>query len=374
MKRRSFLSKSVKTGLAASVISQFPLFNVISRPLKSEKGLGIALVGLGNYSTNQLAPALQETKNCYLAGIVTGKYDKADSWIEKYSIPDKNVFDYTNFDDISENQDIDAVYIVLPNGLHAEYTIRGAEAGKHVICEKPMANNAADCKKMIDACKKAKKKLGIGYRLHYDPYNLEMMRLGQKEVYGKVTEIDAGFGFVLRNQDAWRMDKQLAGGGPLMDVGIYVLQGCIYTLGMLPESLVARDVTKEPDFYDDIEGTLEWELKFKSDVKVSCRTTYEDNYNYLKAQAEKGAFDIGPAYSYNGLKGNTPEGAMDFGNINQQAAQMDAYALHVLEGKELLVPGEMGWRDMFLIDRIYESAKTGKEVSLKGIPKILHKV
>ena len=101
--------------------------------------LGIALVGLGNYAGGQLAPALLQTGNCYLAGIVTGTPSKIPVWKEKYNIPDKNIYNYDNFDCIKDNPDIDIIYVVLPNTMHAEYTIRAFEAGKHVICEKPMA-------------------------------------------------------------------------------------------------------------------------------------------------------------------------------------------------------------------------------------------
>jgi hypothetical protein len=103
------------------------------------KQLNVALVGLGKYSTGQLAPALQETKLCRLAGIVTGSPEKVPQWKSKYNIPDKNVYDYKSFDRIADNPDIDIVYVVLPIAMHAEYTIRALQAGKHVICEKPMA-------------------------------------------------------------------------------------------------------------------------------------------------------------------------------------------------------------------------------------------
>lgn len=372
MKRRQFLSQTLKAGgvLAAS---QLPLFNIsIARPKKDK--LGVALLGLGGYSTGQLGPALLETEHCYLSAIITGKYDSPDAWVEKYEIPDKNVYDYLDFSGIADNDDIDIVYVVLPNGLHAEYTIKGFEYGKHVICEKPMANTAAESKMMIDAGKKAGKKLSIGYRLHFDPYNLEMMRLGQKQALGRVKEIEAGFAFPLRNKDAWRLDKKLAGGGPLMDVGIYALQAVIYTLGELPVSLKATDLTKDKAFYGDVEGTIEWEFTFKSGIKNKMKTSYEEAYNYIKATAEKGEFGLNPAYSYRNLKGYTPEGPMDFGNINQQAAQMDAFARCIRENRESLVSGEMGWRDNFIIDKIYESAASGKEVSLKGLPQVLHKL
>src|SRR5829696_1548422 len=156
---------------------------------KKDGKLGIALVGLGGYAGGQLAPALQQTEHCYLAGIVTGTPSKIPTWKEKYSIPDQNIYSYDNFDSIKANPDIDIVYVVLPNSMHAEYVIRAAQAGKHVICEKPMALNVKECDDMIAACKKAGKMLSIGYRLHFEPYNLEMQRLGQQKVLGEIKSL-----------------------------------------------------------------------------------------------------------------------------------------------------------------------------------------
>ena len=123
--------------------------------------LGIALVGLGGYSKGRLAPALQETQYCRLAGIVTGTPSKADEWMKQYNIPKANVYDYKTFDRIADNKDIDVVYVVLPNSMHEEYVVRAAQAGKHVICEKPMAIFPKACQNMIDACKKANKQLAL---------------------------------------------------------------------------------------------------------------------------------------------------------------------------------------------------------------------
>lgn len=156
-----------------------------------KKKMGIALVGLGQYSTNELAPALQETEHCYLAGIVTGTPSKAEAWKKKYNIPDKNIYSYDTFDQIANNKNIDIVYVVLPNAMHAEYTIRAAKAKKHVICEKPMATTAEDAKRMLDACHENGVQLAIGYRLHFEPFHQRVMELGQKQVYGKVKQIEA---------------------------------------------------------------------------------------------------------------------------------------------------------------------------------------
>ncbi len=177
---------------------------------KNEGKLGIALVGLGQYSSNQLAPALQETKNCYLAGIVTGTPTKADAWKAKYNIPDKNIYNYDTFDQIADNPDIDIVYVVLPNALHAEYTIRAARAKKDVICEKPMATSVEDGQRMLDACRENGVQLAIGYRLHFDPFHQRVMELGQQQVYGKVKSIRAedSFDITTSRPNRWRLNKE----------------------------------------------------------------------------------------------------------------------------------------------------------------------
>lgn len=342
--------------------------------LPEEEKLGIALVGLGNYSTGQLAPALQETKLCKLSGIVTGTPAKEGEWAQKYSIPDENIYNYETYDQIADNPDIDIIYVVLPNGMHAEYTIRAAEAGKHVICEKPMATSVEDCEKMIEACRKANRKLSIGYRLHFEPYNQEMMHLGQDEVFGPVQAIQTGNGFTIgNNPDVWRLDKELAGGGPLMDMGIYSVQGAIYTLGKLPVAVTAREETNNTNLFDEVEETLYWQMEFPDGVMADCETSYARNMSYIRARAEEGEFELAPAYGYGGIQGDPSDGRMDFPQVNQQALQMDAFADCILRDKETRVPGEMGMRDVKILMAIYEAAETGNSISLnfEGMPKAI---
>lgn len=348
---------------------------VIAIEESAPRKLGVALVGLGNYATNQLAPALQETEHCYLAGIVTGTKEKEKIWQDKYGIPDGNIYNYDNYDSIAENDEIDIIYVVLPNSMHAEYTIRGAQAGKHMICEKPMAISVAECQQMIDACKQANKKLSIGYRLHYEPFNLEMMRLGQKQVYGAITGLEAAFGFKMGNLDQWRAKKEFAGGGPLMDVGIYALQGSIYTMGALPLTVSARETTQNKEAWQSVEGSLEWEMEFPSGVKAQYITTYEDSIQYLKAKAENGFFELSPAYIYDGLQLTTHEGVQDIQPVNHQASHMDAFTRNILDDTPVIASGEMGMRDMFYIEKIYQSAARGGEVlNLEEAPQVLHLV
>ena len=341
-------------------------FEVRPDNFKDKKKLGIALVGLGNYATGQLAPALQETTQCYLAGIVTGTPKKAATWKEKYNIPEKNIYNYDNFDSIKNNPDIDIIYVVLPNSMHAEYTIRAAQAGKHVISEKPMATTVEDCKKMIEACKKANRLLSIGYRLHFEPHNQRMMKLGQEKVFGKVNKIMGEHSFVMGNTpDVWRLDKALAGGGPLMDLGIYCVQGALYTLGKEPVAVTARfgEVTK-PHLFDEVEQSISWDLEFPDGALAHGNTSYADSGNLLRAEATEGWFELQPAYSYGGIKGETSKGKMDLPNVNQQARQMDDFAKCIIHKQKSPVPGEMGLRDVKILMAIYEAARTGNKVKL----------
>jgi predicted dehydrogenase len=328
--------------------------------------LGIALVGLGGYAGGQLAPALQQTEHCYLAGIVTGTPSKIPTWKEKYGIPDKNVYSYENFDSIKDNPDIDIVYVVLPNSMHAEYVIRAAQAGKHVICEKPMALSVEDCDKMIAACKKAGKLLSVGYRLHFEPYNQEMIRLGTKKVYGNIKKITAGFGFPIGDPTQWRLKKALAGGGPMQDVGIYCVQGICYTTGLEPIAVTAQEGPKTiADKFKEVEQSVSWQFEMPGGIIAEGRSSYGDGMNFLKAEAEKGIFELTSAYNYSGQRGNTPEGAMDLPKVNQQAKQMDGFVLSIKNNQPSIVPGEMGKRDVKIIAAIYEAMRTGKRVEIK---------
>ncbi|WP_166425823.1 Gfo/Idh/MocA family oxidoreductase [Paraglaciecola sp. 20A4] len=374
-KKPTFLTRRTFIKTSSILLTAASLPNTLFARTDDKK-LGVALVGLGNYASEQLAPALLETQNCYLAGIVTGTKSKEKIWQEKYNIPDKNVYNYANFDDIVNNDNIDIVYIVLPNSMHAEYSIRAAKAGKHVISEKPMAISTAECQQVIDTCKALQVKLGVGYRLHYEPFNREMIRLGQKRIYGPVNSIDADFSFNMNDRTQWRANKKYAGGGPLMDLGIYCLQGAIYSLGELPISVSARDTTLNKANWQSVEGSLEWTMKFESGAVANCRSSYEKELvNHLLVKTEKHSYGLNQAYLFDQLAGFTPAGDMNFPTVNQQALQMDDFANSVRYDLPVLPCGEMGLRDMFIVEKIYESiAAGGKDISLAGMPQVLDKV
>lgn len=332
-----------------------------------KESIGVALVGLGYYSTDLLAPALQQTKYCHLAGIVTGTPSKAEAWKKKHNIPDKNIYNYQNFDQIANNPDIDVVYVVLPPSMHKEYTIRAANAGKHVWCEKPMAMTATECQEMIDACKKNKRSLAIGYRLHHEPHTQEYRRIVREKLLGKPLSLDCAAGYRDNRTDHWKQKREM-GGGVLYDMGVYAIQGARLGTGMEPLSVLSAETsTTRPEIYKDgLDETTTAVLQFPGGVQATIKTSFGENVNFLNIRCEKGEINMSPYSAYAGLKGSSPLGEIfhPYSVPWQQAKQMDDDAQSILQNKPMLVPGEEGWRDIRIVEAIYQSAKEKKAVTL----------
>ena len=363
--RRNFIKNSALGATAVGIGVPFTSTLAADDKAAQARKLGIALVGLGNYSTNQLAPALQETKHCYLAGVVTGTKEKEKIWAEKYNIPGKSIYNYDNFENIASNDDIDIVYVVLPNSMHAEFTIKAAKAGKHVICEKPMAVTVDECNDMIKACKDNNVKLSIGYRLQFSPYHTKIIDLSKEDSYGKVTYVSSQFGFTIGDPTQWRLKKDLAGGGALMDVGIYCIQAARYSFGLEPIALQAQEFKTDAKKFGEVDETVTWQMEFPDGRFSNHTTSYAFGTNHLIVTAQKARAIIMPAYSYNGLKGRFNDEILDFDAPNQQAVQMDEFALNILKNTESIIPGEEGLKDMKVLDAIYRSlASGGKRVSI----------
>jgi predicted dehydrogenase len=377
--RRSFVNK-FGVGLGASVvITTLPSFLTAPENAKKPytgKKINIALCGLGNYAS-MLAEGIEVSEYCHLAGIVSGTPSKAEKWKTKYNIPEKNIYNYQSFDDIKNNPDIDLVYIVMPNGLHKEFTIRAAKAGKNVITEKPMAVSVKDCEEMIKTCNNNNVQLAIGYRLHYEPYHLELKRLGQEKVFGKIRFIEASLGYktydtmdtktIIDKNDRteWRLNKKLSGGGPLMDLGIYCIQASRYVLGEEPIAVTAQfGHVNDKNRFSETEESISWQMEFPSGATANCNTSCGFNIDRFYATADEGSFELSPALSYGPFEGKTSEKELKFPVINQQKTQLDEICKVLLENKKLPnhITGEEGLKDIKVINAIYKAAETGKKV------------
>ncbi len=330
--------------------------------------LKVAIMGLGSYG-NRVAEAMQACKKAKITGVISGTPSKIKTWQSKYNIPDANCYNYENFDNIKDNKDIDAVYIITPNGLHKDQCVRVAKAGKHVICEKPMAVNAAEAQEMVNACKAANVKLLIGYRMHFEPKTLEVIRMRNDGEFGKVLFFQGLSGFRIGDPNQWRLDKKLAGGGAMMDIGIYSVNGARYMVGEEPIWVTAQETkTDTVKFKDGVDETIQFQLGFPSGAVASCLSTYSmNNLDKFFLNGEKGFAEMQPSTGYGPIEGRTHKGKLDKPHITHQTLQMDEMAGIILDNKKALVPvdGEEGLKDMKIIDAIYEAVRTGRSVDLK---------
>ena len=338
----------------------------------SDRKIGFCAVGLGRIS-EIYTRATKLSKQARIVAVVSGHREKAEKFAADYDVPAKNIYSYDNFDSIADNKEIDAVYIGLPNGMHAEYAIRAARAGKHALCEKPMANTPGDCQAMIDAFKKAGKKLMIAYRIRYEPFNLKAAETIASGKLGKIQTIDAWSGFNMNPRDVvvkgvatkeWRLDGKLAGGGPMMDMGIYALNGVRLLAGEEPTDVKGTwSVIDQDGRFKDVEENLTWTMKFPSGVLATCTTSYGANIGtMIHVVGTRGTIHIEPASGYSGIKVVTKiQGQPDLNEASteQHPAQFVREADHfsecILENKDPKTPGEEGLRDMKLITEIYKS-------------------
>lgn len=364
--RRSF-TKTLGKGVAATGMVN-PLYSAFASYNIQAKKLGIALVGLGSYSTYQLGPALLETDHCYLSAVVTGTKEKEQIWKEKYNLSNDCIYNYENYDSIINNPKIDIVYVVLPNSMHADFCIRAAKAGKHVICEKPMAMNVNECDAIIAACEENNVKLSVGYRMQSDPYTNEVKKYVGEKTFGNVNFVSSDAAYISRgNPDQWRLNKSLSGGGALMNMGVYSIQTSIYGTGQNPISVAAQEFSTRPDYFKDTDETITAQFEFPSGAVGHMMTSHNANGNRLKAHCDEGWFELDPAHSYGPISGRTSKGTtISFPHQRQQAVQMDDFAKHILFNTPNVAPGEMGKRDMIIVEAIYKSiAENGKKQPLK---------
>lgn len=330
--------------------------------------LKVAICGLGSYGS-RVAEAMKDSQKAKLVGVVSGTPSKVKEWQSKYNIPEKNCYNYENMDNIRNNPDIDAVYVITPNALHKEHVIRVAKAGKHAICEKPLSVNAKDGQDMVDACRKANVKLLVGYRLHFEPKTLEIIRMRNAGEFGKVLFFQGLSGFRIGDPKQWRLDRKLAGGGAMMDIGIYSINGARYMIGEEPIWVTAQETKTNPTlFKEGVDETILFQLGFPGGAVASCLSTYSmNNLDKFFLNGDKGFAELNPSTGYGPIKGRTNKGELTHPHKTHQTVQMDEMASIILENKKPIVPvdGEEGVKDLKIIDAIYAAVKSGGKVSLK---------
>ena len=370
--RRGFLVK-VGQGLAAANVAGTFIHTTTAQQLVPDapgKKLGWAIVGLGSLSINEILPGFAKCEKSKVVALVSGHPDKANKLALRYGVNQEYIYNYQNYDSIKDNQEVDIIYIVLPNGMHAEYTVRGLQAGKHVLTEKPMANTPAQCQQMIDAARKADRRLMVAYRCRYEPYNREAIRIARSGELGPIKVILADAGFNIGDPTQWRLNKELAGGGSLMDIGIYALQAARYLSGEEPTEVnAAMSTTPNDPRFKEVEETINFQLRFPSGALANCSSSYGyAGQNRYRVVGTTGWLEMDPATVYRGLRMK-----VHHDNVTEErelpardhfALEMDHMSTCVLEKREPLTPGEEGLRDLRIMMTIYEAARTGRTLKL----------
>jgi predicted dehydrogenase len=330
-----------------------------------------AIVGLGNFAVGEAIPGIIDSQHARMTAFVSGSPAKQKNLGARYGV--SRFYNYENFDSIARDPDIDCVYIILPVGLHAEYTIRALKAGKHVLTEKPMASTSAECAAMIAAARSANRQLGVAYRIHFEPTNVRAKQLIDSGEIGDIRFVSADHGF---NADAnygphkWRLRKALAGGGSMFDIGIYGLNTSLMMLEQEPIELSANYIyPKDDPRFREVEGGIEYRLRMAGGVSVSGSSSYSWS-PYISQQrymGSKGTIFMKPATTYDRntitVEGNGPNREVGAGNpLTQFQNQLDAFSLAAKANTPHKTPGEMGLRDIRLIEAMYRSADNGGEI------------
>jgi predicted dehydrogenase len=365
MNRRDFTRLSTLAAASTRLPNAFAQAAVTGGSAKAEKPIGFAVVGIGSIST-AFMEACAASASVKIAALVTGHPEtKGVQFSQMYGIPKSSVYTYESFDRVRENKDIDALYIGLPNSMHCEYTVRGAQAGKHVLCEKPMAISSAECRTMIEACRKADRKLMIAYRMQYDPVWQKAFGIVQSGALGKIQSFR---GSMLQSQAmGWRQTKRYGGGGPMMDLGIYPLNGIRYLTQEEPLEFTAMVATRDRDDprFAEVEQSAEWTMKFPSGIIASCGCSYgQFGPQTLSVHGDKGYISLSPAFGGGGihLTGKAGDKTFDETGTGKGHFQLGLEGEHmaacIRSNTQPKSPGEEGLKDLVAIERIYQAAGT----------------
>lgn len=348
----------------------------------NEGKLGIALCGLGGFSRQSIAPELPSAKNVYFAGAITGDAAKGREWAAQYGFPEKNIFSYADMAKLAEAKDISIVHVVTPNSLHAEHTIAAAKAGKHVMCEKPMATSSAQCEAMIAAAEEAQVQLGVSYRLHWEPHHAKAVELLAQGTAGDLStgtyEFSWGYANGLSNPATaktikqWLLDPKMTGGGAMFDTGVYPVQAACYLTGRTPVAVRGFPATKHKDLFPaGVEETMSFELIFEDGFQALCRASYAQNFHQCTTLGLKGSVEVLPGQPTGSVFGQSGGGKPNAKRLMvgkkevpcedtlQLGVLLDEFAKAITEKRPFKCDGAMGLRDIRIVEAVYESAKQG---------------
>ena len=336
----------------------------------SSRKIRYAVVGLGHIAQVAVLPAFQNTKNSELTAIVSDDEEKRRKLARKYRLG--HAYSYEQYDEALSQ--VDAVYIAVPNHLHREFTVRAAEAGVHVLCEKPMAVTEDECRQMIAAADGHAVKLMIAYRLHFEAGNLEAVRLAESGKLGDVRFFTSEFAQNVTDDNIRVTEPSERGGGPVYDMGVYCINASRYLFRSEPVSVFATSANNAEKRFSETEEMMSVVMRFPDErlSTFTCSFGAADVSRYTLV-GSKGLLTCDPAYDYAmeiqhklTLNGKTKE--KTFPKRDQFAAELIYFSDCILKSQEPEPSGLEGLADVRIVQAIYESAKRGKLVEIPELP------
>jgi predicted dehydrogenase len=335
---------------------------------KNKKTIRYAVVGLGYISQIAVLPAFQNAKNSELVAFVSDDPEKMQELSREYNV--ELMYSYEEYEDCLQSGSVDAVYIALPNHMHAEYTIRAARAGVHVLCEKPMAVTEEECRKMIQAAEEAQVKLMISYRLHFERANLKAVEIAKSGEIGEPRFFNSSFGMQVKEGNV-RLNSISLGGGPLYDLGIYCINAARYLFQTEPVEVSAFRIHGDDPRFRDSEEMVGAVLKFPDDRMANfvCSFGSADVSSY-QLVGTKGNLRVDPAFEHASdlvhhltIEGKTRK--QSFKKRDQFAPVLLHFSDRILKNKDPEPSGWEGLADVRIIRALHKSAETGEKVTLE---------
>jgi len=339
---------------------------------RNPRKIRYAIVGLGHLAQVAVLPAFSHLQNAEIAALVTGDKRKATVLARRYQVRD--VYDYSQYEQCLANN-IDAVYIVLPNHLHCEFTVRAAKAGVHVLCEKPMAVSVSECREMIAATRKAGSKLMVAYRLHFEKGNLESIALGQRSKLGKLRFFSSDFGQQILGSNVRLTEPSRKGGGPVFDMGIYCINAARYLFRAEPTQVWATSASTGETRFRNAEEMTAVTMRFPEERLATFTASFGSaDVGRYSLVGTKGVLTADPGYEYaEGLKFQIKVGEKtekrQYPKRDQFAAEISYFSECILKNREPEPSGEEGLADIRVIEGIYKAIKSGRTIKLPPFDK-----
>ncbi len=333
--------------------------------------VGYAVVGLGHFAEHVVLPGFGASRKSRVVALVSGDSAKAHRLARKFDADE--TYTYDNYAQCLANPQVEAVYVATNNSTHAVYTVQAAAAGKHVLCEKPMATSVAECREMLDACRTHNVRLMIAYRKYFEPGSLEMKKLVQSGKLGRLKIIHSAFSIYMRpggTRPAWHFNRRLAGGGALPDVGVYCVNSARWVTGKEPVEASAYEWTVAPEAFREVDENVAFRLNFPEGLIMQGTASWGGaKDSFLRVVGEKGWVMLDPVYQYDEdrhlygrINGRWFE--KKYQVMNELALELDAMADGVRRNREPEPNGLEGLRDVAVMEAIYQSAREGRPVSI----------